>query len=85
MAGITLAQAQAKLTAWMAADDAVAAGQSYSIGGRSLTRANAAEIRNNIEFWDRKVQRLGGSGGIRCRYGAPNGEGQTSGSGPFPL
>ncbi len=79
MAGITLAQAQAKLDAWMVADDAVAGGQSYSIGGRSLTRANAAEIRNNIDYWERRVMRLSqGSGGIRCRYGAPNGEGQSS-------
>jgi hypothetical protein len=81
MAGITLDQATAKLDAWMAADDAVASGQSYSIGGRSLTRANAAEIRSNIEFWDRKVARLSRGGGIRCRYGAPNGEGQ--GAAPF--
>ena len=80
-AGITLDQATAKLNAWMAADDAVAAGQSYSIGGRSLTRANAAEIRANIEFWERKCIRLSnGTGGIRCRYGAPNGEGQTRGT-----
>ena len=80
MAGISLAQAQAKLDAWMAADDAVAGGQSYSIGGRSLTRANAAEIRNNIDYWERRVIRLTqGSGGMRVRYGAPNGEGQSSG------
>jgi len=79
MAGITLAQAQAKLDAWMAADDAVAGGQSYSIGGRSLTRANAAEIRNNIEYWERRVVRLShGSGGIRVRYGTPSGEGQSN-------
>ena len=37
MAGITLAQAEAKLAEWLAADTAVAAGQSYTIGGRSLT------------------------------------------------
>jgi hypothetical protein len=81
MAGITLAQAQAKLDAWMAADDAVASGQSYSVGGRSLTRANAAEIRNNIEFWERKVQRLAsGRGGVRVRYGAPDGKGMPGGT-----
>ncbi|MFH2074948.1 MAG: DUF6148 family protein [Pseudomonadota bacterium] len=58
MAGITLAQAQAQLTAWLAASTAVASGQAYSIAGRSLTRANAAEIRNQIEFWDGKVKTL---------------------------
>lgn len=86
MSGITLEQAQAKLDAWMAADDAVAGGQSYSVAGRSLTRANAAEIRNAIEFWERRVIRLSaGNGGIRVRYGAPNGEGQQSGIVRFPV
>lgn len=58
MAGITLVQAQAQLTAWIAASTSVATGQSYTIGGRSLTRANAAEIRESIKFWDEKVQTL---------------------------
>jgi len=64
MAGITLVQAEAQLAAWLAADTAVASGQAYTIGGRSLTRANAKEIRENISFWDAKVQDLsaGGSG-----------------------
>ncbi len=65
MAGITLAQAQAKLAIWMEADDKVANGQSYSIGGRSLTRADAKMIRENIRFWNDWVTRLsdGGNGG----------------------
>lgn len=72
MAGITLDQAQAQLDAWIAANTAVAAGQSYSIGGRSLTRVNAAEIINQIEFWERKVNQLSrSSAGIRIRYGVP--------------
>jgi hypothetical protein len=58
MAGITLAQAEAQLAAWIDASTAVATGQSYTIGGRSLTRANAAEIRESISFWDEKVQSL---------------------------
>ena len=58
MAGITAAQANTALTAWIAADAAVATGQSYSIGGRSLTRANAKEIRENIDYWDDKCQEL---------------------------
>lgn len=67
MAGITLTQAQAQLTSWLAADTAVAQGQSYAIGTRSLTRAQAREIRENIEFWDRQVKRLTRGGGIRVR------------------
>lgn len=62
MAGITLAQAQAQLDSWIAADTAVATGQSYSIGGRTLSRANAKEIRENIEYWDVKVKHLSGEG-----------------------
>lgn len=62
MAGITLAQAQAQLTAWLAASTAVATGQAYSIAGRSLTRANAAEIRNQIDYWDSKVKTLSRGG-----------------------
>lgn len=64
MAGITLAEAEAKLAIWMAADDKVASGQSYSIGGRSLSRADAKMIQENIKFWDRKVKELT-DGGIR--------------------
>ncbi len=62
MAGITLAQAETQLDLWITADAAVAAGQAYSIGGRSLTRANAKEIRENIVFWDNQVKRLTNSG-----------------------
>jgi len=58
MAGITSSQATAALAAWIAADAAVATGQAYSIGGRSLTRANAKEIRENIDYWDNKCKEL---------------------------
>lgn len=71
MAGITLEQAQAKLERWLAADDAVASGQSYSIDGRSLSRADAAEIRANIDYWEAKVNRLSRGGGIRIFGGTP--------------
>jgi hypothetical protein len=69
-AGITLAQANAQLTSWLAADTKVATGQSYSISGRSLTRANAKEIRDNITFWDNHVKHLT-RGGIRVRGATP--------------
>lgn len=71
MAGITLTQAEAHLTEWLNADIAVASGQSYSIAGRVLTRANAAEIRENITFWDNHVKRLT-RGGIRVRGATPS-------------
>jgi hypothetical protein len=58
MAGITLAQAEAKLALWMEADDKVAKGQSYSIAGRSLSRADAKLIQENIKFWNDQVKKL---------------------------
>jgi len=64
MAGITLAEAETKLALWMEADNKVASGQSYSIGGRSLSRADAKMIQENIKFWDRKVKELS-DGGIK--------------------
>lgn len=70
MAGITLAQAEEQLSTWMAANLAVASGQSYTIGNRSLTRANAAEIREQIVFWDNQIKRLS-RGGIRIYGGTP--------------
>ncbi len=70
MAGITLSQAQTHLDAWLAADLATANGQAYTIGGRSLTRADAAEIRTNILMWERRVQRLV-RGGLAVRGVTP--------------
>ena len=64
MAGITLTQAEAQLTLWLAADQAVATNQSYTISGRTYTRADAAAIRANVEYWDKKCKQLA-RGGIR--------------------
>ena len=52
---LTLQQAQTALDAWIAADLAVAKGQSYSMNGRSLTLANTREIREQIQYWERRV------------------------------
>lgn len=58
---ISLATAQSQLTAWLAASAAAAGNQSYEIdtGGtrRKLTRADAAEIRQQIIFWQNIVAR----------------------------
>lgn len=70
MAGITLEQAEAQLSAWLSASAAVAQGQSYTIstesGSRSLSRANAREIMSQIKYWDTQVKRLT-RGGINVR------------------
>ncbi len=55
---LTLQQAQTSLDAWIAADLAAAKGQSYSMNGRSLTLANSREIREQIQYWERRVASL---------------------------
>jgi len=67
MAGITLAQAQAQLDIWIAADIKVATNQSYEIEGRVWRRADAAEITRKIEYWNAKVQSLSLSAQGRSR------------------
>lgn len=44
---------QANLAKWIEADAALAAGKSVNINGRQLTRANAREVRTQINYWSR--------------------------------
>jgi len=55
---ITTTTAQTALDAWISADLAVAKGQSYSMNGRSLTMSNAKEIREQIQYWERRLATL---------------------------
>lgn len=59
---IDLTTAQTHLDAWVAADLAVSKGQAYTIGNRSLTKADAATIREQIEWWQSKVNILTAQG-----------------------
>ncbi|HJX14411.1 MAG TPA: DUF6148 family protein [Candidatus Deferrimicrobiaceae bacterium] len=65
MAGITLVQAEAQLALWLAASEKVASGQSYTIGARTLTRADARAIQQQIDFWDKKCQELSGESNVK--------------------
>lgn len=67
MAGITLAQAQTQLDAYLAAEIAVLSGQKYEIGGRSLTRANLSDIQAGIQRWNAKVEELSAKAAGRRR------------------
>lgn len=58
MAGITLAQAEAQLASYLAAETRVLAGQSYEIAGRKLTRADLEMIQRGISTWDARVKQL---------------------------
>lgn len=71
MAGITLAQAQAKLDEYIAAETAVLSGQSYEIAGRRLNRANLAEIQQGVSIWNQRVQALSARSGGRGRSITP--------------
>ena len=67
MAVVTQTVAETHLQAWIDADLAVSKGQSYSIGGRSLSRVDAGLIRERIDYWQRAVnsfiiQTAGGQG-----------------------
>ena len=74
MAGITLAQAEAQLALWLAASQAVALNQSYSIEGLSLTRADEGKILSMIDFWDRWCRKLSPGGSSRIRQIIPYSE-----------
>lgn len=55
---MTVATAQTHLDAWLAADLAVALGQSYTILGRSLSRVDAETIKAQIAYWNGVVEAL---------------------------
>lgn len=67
MAGITLAQAEARLLAYLAAEESVLAGQSVQLDGRTLTLANLASIQSGIATWDARVKTLTQSAAGRGR------------------
>lgn len=56
--GISLEIAKKHLDAWLTSELEVTTHQSYTIGSRSLTKANLAEIRKQIEYWNDQVARL---------------------------
>lgn len=58
MAGLTLDKAEEKLAEWMAADTETQNGQMVKYNDRWLTRADALEVRNSIDYWQRKCQEL---------------------------
>ena len=74
MAGISLAQAEAKLAIWLAAEESLATSQSYTIttdgSSRTLTRADLVEVGKRVTYWNNMVTRLSASaaGRSRSRY-----------------
>lgn len=58
MAGIDLTTATARLQLYLDAEAAILANQEYTIGGRRLKRADLAEVRKGVLYWDRQVKDL---------------------------
>lgn len=50
---------QKKLNTWLAAEEAIATGQSYQIGSRMLTRADLKRVREEMEYWAGKLAEAG--------------------------
>lgn len=69
----TKEQCQRHLDMWLAAEEKVAMGQSYTIGNRTLTRVNASEIAKNIELWAERLERVSGKAGPRFVQFIPRG------------
>jgi len=55
---MTKTEAETHLAAWIAADTAISVGKAYTIGNRALTRADAAEVKDKITYWNRTVKAL---------------------------
>lgn len=74
MAGISLAQAEAKLALWLAAEETLATSQSYTIttdgSSRTLTRADLVEVGKRVTYWNNMVANLSSrsAGRSRTRY-----------------
>lgn len=58
MAGIDLTTAQTMLDTWLQASISIAAGQSVTLDGRTLTRANLRDVQAQIDYWEAKVKRI---------------------------
>lgn len=72
----TVSLCQQKLAEYLEAETRVLSSQSYTIGGRSLTRANLAEIRSGIEIWSARLAdaqaAANGRAGIGCLSAIPH-------------
>lgn len=70
---ITLEEAKDNLQMWVEAQQAVATGQSYKIGTRSLTRASLSDILKMIRYWQNVIDELeaGVGRGARVLRGVP--------------
>lgn len=55
MANLDKQTCQKMLDEYLKAETAVLSSQSYTIGGRTLSRANLAEIQKGVELWSERL------------------------------
>jgi len=67
-----LVEAQQMYASYLEAERTILQGQSYSIGDRTLTRADLSEVQTGRQFWAGQVCALSsGKTGIRVRRVIP--------------
>ena len=72
MPWITIDEARANLKMWLDAERAVASGQAYKSGTRSLTRASLSDIAARIKYWRNQIDKLeSGRKGARVMRAVP--------------
>lgn len=72
MAGISAAQAETQLAAYLAAETAVLSGQAYELNGRRVTRADLAAIQSGVKIWNERAKSLT-RGGLVVKGATPIG------------
>ena len=65
----TVEECKKHLQSWLDADLALATGKSYQMGTQNLTRANAAEVKERIEYWKKNLELAQNGGRKRKIYG----------------
>ncbi|WP_339216256.1 DUF6148 family protein [Solibacillus sp. FSL W8-0372] len=63
----TVIQCIERLEIWLEAEAAIASGQSYMIDNRRLERANLAQVREQIKFWQRELTKAEATANGRSR------------------
>lgn len=53
----TVTQCNERLQIWLDAEEKIASGQSYTIDNRRLDRANLAQVREQIKFWQNELSK----------------------------
>ena len=72
MSVYTVEECREQLAQWKAASIAASNSKSYTIGGRTLTRANWSEIKDALTYWGRELKNAEAAagnrrGGVRMR------------------